>query len=1195
MARSWHAVCSSGSNAVIDLDSGDERMPDPEAESAAGVDAIADEPTTDAAAPAASLAAKGPAEACSTPRHTAGRSASTGTAASPCPGDVPPVSSPTASRQAAVPGVAAQALPATSPRTPAASWAAEVATPSKEELRPYPHGSRTVATEEPPSKRPCCSSSAGAGAAGGAGATEQRAWVRPPPSPLDPMQSLALLLVAVDERTALPPAGFAPPGCSGVMPVLDLYGVTPEGQSVLLHVHGFLPYFYAVRPEGVAIDSCRHALDAVRPSGGVVAAIQEVERTPLMHYREHPEHLLRITVTSQKLLAPCRAALDRGIRLDGGIAWHSAAFEGNVPLGLRFLVDKGISGGGWVEVPGGRFQARGAECRAGTVQLEADAHWNAVLGHRAEGRWLGLAPLRLLALHVRTAGPEGRIVACGAVLQVHGESAPRHRATWLVDAACQGRGGQVPGAEVFTFSNEAACLVDLRDYVIRADADVLIGYDLLNGHLNAVLGRAEASGASKHRCYALGRLPSVASRARNATFETRQLGKHETKDINVEGRLLVDVLSILEREQKLTSYSLSAAALQFLDVTRLELRAVTVEELSRDDPMQLASMALRDAELCLRLFDSLQCLFRYVEMARVTGVPMEYLLERGQSIKVFSMLLRQARAHGYVLPPPARGGAADESYEGGAVFEPLAGFYDEAIVTLDFASLYPSIMQRHNLCYSTLLSRAEPQPPGPSRGPDFEEVPGLGHRFVTASVRRGLIPMVLEELLAARAAAKKEMKLAKDPQTRAVLDGRQLALKVSANSVYGFTGMSVGTLPCQAIAASVTAYGRQMIERTRRVVEARFCREQGYDLDSRVIYGDTDSVMVSLGSGCPLPRAFAFGKEAAEAVSREFGAPVKMEFEKVYMPYLLMNKKRYAGLAWARPEEPGKLDMKGIEVVRRDWCQLVRQVVDRCLHLLLRERSTEQAIAYVQETVASLRQGRVDPRLLVISKALVREGAEAYVAKQAHVELAEKLRLRNPASAPQVGERVPYIFVASAAGTPAYERAEDPLYAMEHGLPIDADYYVEHQLKQPLLRIFEPVLGGEGEASVEQRLFVGEHARRITQGARGSSGPLAAFVRARAKCLGCRALLESDGVLCPSCGAAGRAGDVLLERLSALRPLEAEVTELLSQCMRCEGPGSCRLYAACANVDCPIFFRRLQASQELAATEEALQRLQLGW
>jgi len=363
-----------------------------------------------------------------------------------------------------------------------------------------------------------------------------------------------------------------------------------------------------------------------------------------------------------------------------------------------------------------------------------------------------------------------------------------------------------------------------------------------------------------------------------------------------------------------------------------------------------------------------------------------------------------------------------------------------------------------------------------------------------------------------------------------------------------------------------------------------------------------------LGAECPMQHAFELGKEAAELVSDAFGAPVKMEFEKVYRPFLLMSKKRYAGLAWpSASSEVGKLDFKGIEVVRRDWCLLVRQVVERSLELLLRERSQERAIEFVRDTVAELRSGRVDLRSLVISKALVRDGAEAYAARQAHVELAERLKQRDPSKAPKVGERVPYVFVAKGAGATACDRAEDPLHALEAGVPLDAEYYVEHQLKQPLLRVFEPVLGSS-RASVEQLLFGASTGntpgkpllpRRASASGRGG-GTLAAFVRARARCMapGCRALLEDEvpRALCPRCDAdPGRMQEAILAQLSTLRPLEAESARLLAACLRCEGSLCKGLHVACTNTDCPIFFRRRQASQELQATRDAMKKLSLDW
>lgn len=119
-----------------------------------------------------------------------------------------------------------------------------------------------------------------------------------------------------------------------------------------------------------------------------------------------------------------------------------------------------------------------------------------------------------------------------------------------------------------------------------------------------------------------------------------------------------------------------------------------------------------------------------------------------------------------------------------------------------------------------------------------------------------------------------------------------------------------------------------MIERTKAEVEAEYSMKNGYDHDAKVIYGDTDSVMVRFG--CPdLPTAMRLGSyagarerdwgliagaEAADLVSAKFIKPIKLEFEKVYFPYLLISKKRYAGLYWTKPEKYDKMDTKGIEV-----------------------------------------------------------------------------------------------------------------------------------------------------------------------------------------------------------------------------------------------------------------------------------------
>ena len=123
--------------------------------------------------------------------------------------------------------------------------------------------------------------------------------------------------------------------------------------------------------------------------------------------------------------------------------------------------------------------------------------------------------------------------------------------------------------------------------------------------------------------------------------------------------------------------------------------------------------------------DKLMCFVNYTEMARVTGVPFNYLLARGQQIKVISQLYRNAGEASYVIPAFKSEGA-DEQYEGATVIEPSKGFYDVPIATLDFASLYPSIMQAHNLCYTTLLDKATIERLKLVEGQDYVHTPNNG-------------------------------------------------------------------------------------------------------------------------------------------------------------------------------------------------------------------------------------------------------------------------------------------------------------------------------------------------------------------------------------------------------------------------------------------------------------------------------------
>jgi DNA polymerase delta subunit 1 len=130
--------------------------------------------------------------------------------------------------------------------------------------------------------------------------------------------------------------------------------------------------------------------------------------------------------------------------------------------------------------------------------------------------------------------------------------------------------------------------------------------------------------------------------------------------------------------------------------------------------------------------DKLMCFVNYTEMSRVTGVPFNYLLSRGQSIKVLTQLFRKANDEGYIIPA-LKGEGSDEQYEGATVIEPKKGYYDAPIATLDFASLYPSIMMAHNLCYTTLLDKATIERLGLVKDTDYTQTPNNGKAAKTHS------------------------------------------------------------------------------------------------------------------------------------------------------------------------------------------------------------------------------------------------------------------------------------------------------------------------------------------------------------------------------------------------------------------------------------------------------------------------------
>ena len=598
----------------------------------------------------------------------------------------------------------------------------------------------------------------------------------------------------------------------------------------------------------------------------------------------------------------------------------------------------------WVEAPKSLYKLIPDHLRQSNCQIEAEVHHNDLIAHQPKGDWARIAPLRVLSFDIECCGRKGvfpeanqdPVIQISNIVTRYGEKTP-----FIRNVFCLDKTSSIVATHILEYEKEETMLSDWQKFLVRCDPDVIIGYNTSNFDFPYLLDRAKHLKVAGFDHWT--RIPSMQSRAKESNFSSKQMGSRDTKATNINGRLQLDLLQLIQRDHHLRSYTLNSVCAHFLGEQKEDVHYTMITELFNGTPesrRRLALYCLKDAYLPQRLLDKLSCLENYTEMARVTGVPFNLLLSRGQQTRFISQVFRKALEQQLVIPNVKSEGS-DEQYEGATVIEPTRGYYDAPIATLDFASLYPSIMQAHNLCYTTIVNKNAIERLNLVKDEDYIVTPS-GDTFVTAKQRKGLLAEILEELLSARKQAKRELAVETDPFKKAVLNGRQLALKITANSVYGLTGATTGKLPCLEIASSTTSVGRKMIEKTKEEVEKKYTIANGYEHDAQVVYGDTDSVMVKFGTK-DLAESMKLGEEAANYVSSKFVKPIKLEFEKVYFPYLLINKKRYAGLYWTKPEKYDKMDTKGIETVRRDNCLLVQTVIEKVLRMILIDRDVPGA------------------------------------------------------------------------------------------------------------------------------------------------------------------------------------------------------------------------------------------------------------
>jgi DNA polymerase delta subunit 1 len=616
---------------------------------------------------------------------------------------------------------------------------------------------------------------------------------------------------------------------------------------------------------------------------------------------------------------------------------------------------------------------------------------------------------------------------------------------------------ETAGPDVESFATEKELIKAFEKYLIKIDPDIITGWNIFGFDLEFLIVRATIHCGLNP---VWGRIRGEVAALVEKNLSSSALGNNELKMVPMKGRYVFDLFQDVKREHKLESYSLNNVSKHFLKDQKNDMPVKEIfSRYKEGDAARLGEVAeycIQDTVLPHKLMEKLCQIQNQVEMAKACWVPLAFLSERGQQIKVFSQMAKKARELNFVIPTFRRPNGPDEGkYEGATVLEAQTGAYYGPITALDFASLYPSIMCAENLCYSTLVMNSR-----------YDNLPGVTyeqfgpHRFAQTSGEKpivSLLPTILADLKAFRKKAKKLMALAEGTPMEAVYNGQQLAYKISMNSIYGFTGASKGMLPCVAIASTVTMRGRQMIEETKNYVEANFP-------GAKVRYGDTDSVMVEFDvQGRKGQEAIDYsweqGEQAAEQCTKLFKAPNDLELEKVYAPYVLYSKKRYAAKMYEKGRDGTvvfkKIDIKGLQVVRRDSCPFVRETLKRLLELILESSDPRPAIELAREAAKTLIQGKVPIEKLLMSKQL----ASAYKVPMPHVAVRDKIRLRAPGSEPQQGDRVPFVIVKGEGRM--YEKAEDPVWVREKNVPLDFQYYFTNQFKKPVQDLLEPLVSAD--------------------------------------------------------------------------------------------------------------------------------------
>jgi len=660
------------------------------------------------------------------------------------------------------------------------------------------------------------------------------------------------------------------------------------------------------------------------------------------------------------------------------------------------------------------------------------------------------------------------------------------------------------------------------------DADILIGHDLFGFNLDILLNRCVVKKVPHWS--RLGRLKRT-NMPSTQTHKTQQQYSSSTHNLIIQqriqtvcsGRLLCDImLSAKELLTKCKSFDLSDLVAHVLkdkkNVRDYEEEKNVANYYNNSNLMiKFLQLAMVDTDYIMRIFNDLQCLQLAYQITCIAGNVLSRTLVGGRSERNEFLLLHAFHDKDFILPD--KGGYAknkskaitaggrvnknktlsntqikeevDEdqllsrmldgdgeedtlsttnlnnktvdkpshvpvsSYAGGLVLEPKVGFYDRFILLLDFNSLYPSIIQEYNICYTTIAR------PNTLDSMDMDEyldnlkMPGPDEKT-------GILPLEIKKLVDSRRQVKQLMadkNLSSDLKMQ--YDIRQKALKLTANSVYGCLGFENSRFYCKPLAALITRNGRNLLMKTKELVENK---------KIEVIYGDTDSIMINTNL-TDYDQVIKLGNMLKAEVNKLY-KHLEIDIDGVYKTLLLLKKKKYAALTVVgrNPKDQTFLyqqEIKGLDVVRRDWCILAKQIGERVISEILSGQNCDTVIENINkilnETAEKIQNNTFELENFEISKQLQRNPEDYGDANhQSHVLVALRHNKNsNNSKKYKTGNVISYIICEDGTTNSATQRAysKGELLKTPETLKLDTKYYLTQQIHPVITRLCEPIEG----------------------------------------------------------------------------------------------------------------------------------------